>query len=92
MKSQTSLVGAKGGVELHAVSPIDLEVAGIVLPDDSELDDALGDGSDLESGPILGVLLKEGAVLESARKLVISLLELGLGREMRHCVEVIEES
>lgn len=61
--------GGKGGVELDAESAVDLEVAPVVLPGDAELDDAVGDGGDLEGGAVLGVLLEEGRVLEGAGKL-----------------------
>lgn len=84
METETTLVRAEGGVELDAVATVHLEVAIVVFPDNSELDDTLGDGSDLEGGAVLGVLLKERAVLEGARKLVVGLLELRLGRKVRH--------
>jgi hypothetical protein len=54
---------------LHTVSTVDLELSLIVLPDDSELDDALGNGDDLESGLVLWLLLKESAVFEGRGKL-----------------------
>lgn len=69
MQPETTLVGAKGRVELNTVSAVDLDVALVILPHDAELDDALRDGDDLEACPVLGVLLKKGAVLESAGKL-----------------------
>lgn len=69
MKSETTLVRAKGRVELDTVATVDLEVAGIVLPDDAELDHTLRDGDDLEGSPVLGLLLEQGAVLEGRGKL-----------------------
>jgi hypothetical protein len=69
VQPEAALVRAKGRVELHTVSAVDLEVALVVLPDDTELDDALRDGHDLQGDPVLGVLLKERAVLESADEL-----------------------
>jgi hypothetical protein len=69
VQTQTTLVRAESGVELHTVTPVDLEVAGIVLPDNAELDDALGDRGDLERSAVLGVLLEEGAVLERKSEL-----------------------
>lgn len=71
VESQTSLVRAEGGVELDAVAAVDLELAVVILPDDAELDDALGDGDDLEGGAVLGVLLEEGGVLEGADQLCV---------------------
>ena len=44
MEAETALVGTESGVELHAVSLLDLALALVVLPDNAELDDALGDG------------------------------------------------
>jgi hypothetical protein len=69
VQAQAALVGAESRVELDAVAAVDLEVAGIVLPDDAELDDALGDRGDLEGGAELGVLLEQRAVLESEGEL-----------------------
>lgn len=64
MEAEAALVGSQGRVELHAVPAVDLDLAFVVFPDNAELDDALGDGDDLEGGPVLGVLLEEGAQLE----------------------------
>jgi len=44
----------------------------IVLPDNTELDDALGDGDNLEGGLVFGVLLEEGAVFEGRDQLWVS--------------------
>lgn len=73
MEAQTTLVRAESRVELHAVATVDAELAGVVLPGDAELNDALGDGADLEGGAVLGVLLEEGAVLEGAGELCTSI-------------------
>lgn len=69
METETALVRTESRVELDTVTTVDLELAAVVLPDDSELDDALRDGNDLESGLVLGVLGEQGAVLKGARKL-----------------------
>lgn len=58
MEAQSALVRAESRVELDAVATVDAEGAGVVLPDNSELDDALGDRADLEGGAVLGVLLE----------------------------------
>lgn len=71
MQPETALVGAEGRVELHAVPAVDLEGAVVVLPDDAELDHALGDGDDLEGDLVFGVLLEEGRVLECAGELCL---------------------
>lgn len=69
VQSEATLVGAKGGVELHAEGIVDLDLALVVLPHYAELDDALGDGDDFEGVAVFGVLLEEGAVLEGGGEL-----------------------
>jgi hypothetical protein len=69
VKSQTTLVGTEGGVELDTVTAVDLALALVIFPDDTELNNALGNGGDLESLLVLGVLLEEGAVLEGGDQL-----------------------
>jgi hypothetical protein len=69
MESQSSLVRAQGRVKLHTVSAVDLDLVLVIFPDDTELDDAFGNGDDLEGGLVLGLLLKEGAVFEGGDKL-----------------------
>jgi len=64
VQSEAALVRAESRVELDTIAPVDLEVALVVLPDDAELDDALGDRGDLEGGSVLGELLEKGAVLK----------------------------
>lgn len=65
MEAKTSLVRSQGGVVLNAVSIVDLDLEVVVFPDDTELDDTLRDGSDLESLAVLWVLLKKRGVFES---------------------------
>jgi hypothetical protein len=69
VESETTLVRTKGGVELYSVSAVDLALALVIFPDDTELDDTLGDGGDLEGLLVLGVLLEEGGVLEGRDQL-----------------------
>ena len=69
MEAETALVGTESGVELHAVSLLDLALALVVLPDNAELDDALGDGDDLKSLLVFGVLGEEGGGLEGGDEL-----------------------
>jgi hypothetical protein len=69
MESQSSLVWAQGGVKLHTVSAVDLDLVLVIFPDDTELDDAFGNRDDLEGGLVLGLLLEEGAVFEGGDKL-----------------------
>ena len=64
VQTQTALVRTQGRVELDAETAVDLDLALVVLPDDAELDDALGDRHDPQRRPVLGVLLEQRAVLE----------------------------
>jgi hypothetical protein len=69
VQAETALVGAEGRVELNTVATVDLDVALVVLPDNTELDDALRNGDDLEAFTVLRVLLEEGGLLKGGRKL-----------------------
>jgi hypothetical protein len=69
MESQSSLVWAQGRVKLYTVSAVDLDLVFVIFPDDTELDDAFGNGDDLEGGLVLWLLLEEGAVFEGGDKL-----------------------
>ena len=69
MEAETALVGTESRVELHAVSLLDLALALVVLPDNAELDDALGDGDNLEGLLIFGVLGEEGGGLKGGDEL-----------------------
>lgn len=69
VESKTTLVRAKSRVELDAVTTVDLEVTLVVAPDNTELDDTLGDGGNSKSSAVLGVLVEEGAVLEGRGEL-----------------------
>ncbi len=68
MESQPSLVGSQRRVELYTISAVDLDLALVIFPGDSELDDTLGDRSDFESSLVFGVLLEEGGVFERRSK------------------------
>ena len=69
VETETALVGTESRVELHPVTLVDLALALVVLPDNAELDDALGDGGNLEGLLVLGVLLKEGGGLKGGDEL-----------------------
>lgn len=69
MESKSTLVWAKCRVKLHTIASVDLEVAAVVFPDHSELDDALGYRDDAEGGLVFWVLGKEGAVFKGAYEL-----------------------
>lgn len=69
VQAETALVGAESRVELHTVALVDLALALVVLPDDAELDDALGDGDNLEGLLVLWVLLEEGRGLQRGDEL-----------------------
>lgn len=59
MESETTLVRAKSGVELHAISLVDLDFALVVLPSNAELDDSLWNGGNRQGCLVLWVLLEE---------------------------------
>ena len=69
MEAKTALVRAKRRVELHTISTIDLDLALVVLPDDSKLDDPLGNSSYLKRFLVLWILLEKGGVFEGRCKL-----------------------
>ncbi len=69
MEAKTTLVRSQGRIKLYTVSSIDLNLILIVFPDDTELDDTLRDGGDLERGAVFGVLLEQGGILEGRGKL-----------------------
>jgi hypothetical protein len=69
MEAEPALVWAESRVELDAESAVHLDFAFVVFPGDAELDDALGNGGNLEGGLIFWVLLKESGVLESGSEL-----------------------
>jgi hypothetical protein len=68
VESQTTLVRAKGRVELDSEGAVHLQLAVVVLPHDTELDNTFWDGGDSQGGAVFGVIAEEGAVLESAHE------------------------
>lgn len=86
VKAQAALVGAQGRVVLDTVARVELRGAGVVLPEDAELDDAFGDGGDGQRALVLRVGVEEGAVFERGGELGVGLLELGFAGEGRHYV------
>jgi len=69
VQTETTLVWTEGGVELNTVSTVHLDLVLVIFPDDTELDDALWDGGDLECFLVFGVLLEKGRVLEGGGQL-----------------------
>jgi hypothetical protein len=69
MQSQTAFVGAESRVELDSVAAIDLEVAVVIFPDDTELDYSLRDRDDFEGYTVLGVLCEQRAIFKGADEL-----------------------
>jgi hypothetical protein len=90
VETETTLVGAEGRVELHTETTVDLELALVILPDDAELNHALGDGDNSEGLAVLGVSLEEGRVLKSGGEFLVGLLELGLDGKVRHDGETFD--
>lgn len=69
VQSETTLIRTKGGVELDTEAAVDLELALVVFPDYTEVDDAFGDGGDFKGGAVFGVFLEEGGVFEGGGEL-----------------------
>ena len=85
VEAETALVWAEGRVELDAVALVDVAHALVVFPDNAELDDALGDGDDLESLLVLWVLLEDGGALEGGGELYMMLIVFnGVKRAIAH--------
>lgn len=79
----------KGGLKrkrnkthLNSETAVDLRLALVVLPNDTELDDTLRDLNDIQSLLVFGVGSQERLQRES--ELVQSLLEFGLARKVGH--------
>jgi len=85
VESQTAFVWPKSRVVLNTEATVDLHLALVVLPRDSELDDTLWDGRDLESFLVLWVLFKQRAVLECRRKLCGKSQQSGTGARVLQC-------
>lgn len=64
MEPQTALVRTERRIELHTVAPVDMELSLVIFPDNTELDDTLGDGDDGKALLELGVNLEELRGLE----------------------------
>lgn len=69
VETETALVGTESRVKLDAVALVDIALALVIFPDNTELDNALGDGDNLESLLVLGVLLEDGGALKGGGKL-----------------------
>jgi len=69
VETETALVRSESRVVLDTETSVDLDLALVVLPGDTEVDDALWDGGNLESLAVLWVLLEQGAVLQGRGKL-----------------------
>jgi len=59
VKTETTLVRTEGRVELDTVSSVNLELALVVLPRYTELDETLRNGGDLKSSSVLWLLLEQ---------------------------------
>jgi hypothetical protein len=84
MESETTLVGTKSRVELDTVTTVKFEITLVVFPDNTELDDTLGDLNDFQAASQVRVDLEELRVLKAGNKFADSLLEFGFVRKVRH--------
>lgn len=69
METEAALVRSQGGIELHTVTAVDLQLVLVILPDHAELNHALGDGGDLERSLVFWILLEQRRIFESGSKL-----------------------
>ena len=84
VEPQTTLVGAESRVKLDTVTPVDMELSLVVLPDNTELDDTLGNGDNGKALLEFGVNLEKLRGLESGDKLAVGLLEFWLSWVVGH--------
>ena len=68
MESETSLVRTESRVELDTIAAVDLWLSLIVLPDDTELDDTLGDGDDLQGSLVFRGAFRRGSCVRGSRR------------------------
>jgi hypothetical protein len=87
VEPQTTLVGTESRVELNPIPTVDLEIALVILPSDTELDNTLGDGDDRQSSLEIRRGQKELGSLKRVNELIISLLKFWLRGKVGH-VEV----
>ncbi|KAH3669592.1 hypothetical protein OGATHE_002404 [Ogataea polymorpha] len=85
VQSQTSLVWTQSRVELDSVTSVDLDIALVVLPGDSELDDSLWNRDNRNHLLVFWVLLEQSRLLEGGVQFVEGLLEFWL-LWLDHCV------
>lgn len=76
VQTESSLVWAEGRVELDSVTTVDLDGSLVIFPDDSELDDSLWDGDNLEGGLVFWVGFEKSTVLEGRGEFWSELLVL----------------
>ena len=102
MEPQTTLVGTESGIELDTITPVDLELSLVVLPDNTELNDTFRDGNYGKALFEFWVDGEELGSLEGRDKLVVGLLEFwlswvvghfdwivgALGYLVRYCVKI----
>jgi hypothetical protein len=69
MESKAPFVGANRRIELDAISAVDLGLELVIFPDDTELDDPLGNRNDLESLLVLRVLFEERGIFKGGGQL-----------------------
>jgi hypothetical protein len=69
VESETTLVWTKGGIELHTVSTVYLDLALVIFPGDTELNYSLRDGGNNQCLLVLWVLLEKAGVFDGGRKL-----------------------
>jgi hypothetical protein len=69
METKTTLVRTESRVELHSEASVDLTDPVIILPDDTELNDALGNGRNRQSLAVFRMLFEKAGPLKGRGKL-----------------------
>ena len=69
MESKAAFVRSKGRIELHAEATVDLDLAFVVFPSNTELDDSFWHRCDLESLLVVRILFEKSAILKRRSKL-----------------------
>lgn len=75
VKAKATFVRAKGGIELHPISPVDLHLAFVVFPNHAELDDPLRNRRHLQCLSVLGVFPEERGVFERRGEFCMQVVE-----------------
>ena len=69
MESKATFIWAEGRIKLDAISAVYLGLKLVIFPDDTELDDPLGNRNDLKSFLVFRVLFEKRGMFEGGGQL-----------------------